>query len=98
LPNISVKKSGIDYDLAYSPPLNVNSLKLIFTLSSAFHWNIFQLDIKVDYLNAPLNKNIYTTIENMLEKFNINNTRKRKTPCTEDNDISENKKSFNKTI
>ncbi len=212
------QKWGIDYDLTYSPTLNIDSLKLIFALSAAFHWDIFQLDIKAAYLNAPLDKDIYTTIpkgdinfergywklnkalyglkqsgrqwyetirkflisnnfeqikaeqcifkytvynitkciiglyvddmviagetkyikeiitkikrkfkisncgpieyilgikvekqnnsyiisqksyiENMLDKFNINNTRKRKTPCTGDNDISENKKPFDKT-
>ena len=54
--------------LTYSLTLNIESLKLIFTLSGAFHWDIFQLDIKASYLNAPLSKYIYTIIP----KSNIN--------------------------
>ena len=33
-------------------------------------------------------------IKNKLDKFNINNTRKRKTSCTGDNSISENTVTF----
>jgi len=35
------QKWGIDYDLIYSPTLNIDSLKFIFALSAAFHWDIF---------------------------------------------------------
>jgi len=37
----------------------------------------------------------------MLDKYSINSSQKRKTPCTRDNDISENKKPknpYDKTI
>ena len=40
------KKWGIDYELTYSPTLNIDGLKLIFAISAALKWNIFQLDIK----------------------------------------------------
>jgi hypothetical protein len=56
------QKWGIDYELTYSPTLNIDGLKLIFAISAALKWNIFQLDIKAAYLNAPLDKDIYTTI------------------------------------
>jgi len=49
------------------------------------------------------NNNIYyisqkNYINNILERFNINNIKKSKTPCTGDNVKTENKKEFNKTI
>jgi hypothetical protein len=37
-------------------------------------------------------------INNILYKFNIENTKKRKTPCTGDNKISENNKPFDIAI
>jgi len=56
------QRRGINYELAYSPTLNINGLKLIIVLAGKFNWNIFQLDIKAAYFNAPLDTDIYTTI------------------------------------
>ena len=56
------QKYGIDFELTYSPTLNIDGLKFIIALAAKFKWNIFQLDIKAAYLNAPLDKEIYTTI------------------------------------
>jgi len=52
----------IDYELTYSPSLNTDNIKLIISLASIFEWKILQLDIKSAYLNAPLDREIYTTI------------------------------------
>eukprot|EP00833_Pecoramyces_ruminatium_P014940 jgi/Orpsp1_1/1188972/evm.model.d7180000068605.1 len=56
------QKFGIDFELTFSPTLNIDCLKLIFSLSAKFKWPIYQLDIKAAYLNANLDKEIYTTI------------------------------------
>ena len=53
---------GIDYELTYSPTLNTDNIKLIISIASIYEWKITQLDIKSAYLNAPLDKEIYTTI------------------------------------
>jgi len=53
---------GTDYDLTFSPTLSIDSLKLILSLASNFHWNVSQLDIKAAYLNADLDKDIYVNI------------------------------------
>jgi len=53
---------GIDFILTYSPTLNIDSLKFIIAIASKMLWDIFQLDIKAAYLNAPLDTDIYTTI------------------------------------
>jgi len=42
--------------------LNIDILQLILSIASKFSWNIQQLDIKADYLNAELDKEIYATI------------------------------------
>ena len=56
------QKEGIDFDLTYSPTLNLDCIKLILFLSAKFNWNVQQLDIKAAYLNADLDKNIYVSI------------------------------------
>ena len=56
------QKFGIDFEITYSPTLNIDSLKFIISLAAKFHWDIFQLDIKAAYLNAPLDKDIYVSI------------------------------------
>ena len=61
------QKYGIDFELTYSPTLNIDGLKFIIALAAKFQWNIFQLDIKSVYLNVPLDKEIYTTIPPGLE-------------------------------
>ena len=56
------QKYGIDFELTYSPTLNIDGLKFKIALAAKFQWNIFQLDIKSAYLNAPLDEEIFTTI------------------------------------
>jgi len=55
---------GIDYEFTYSPTLNTDNIKLIISISSIYNWKITQLNIKSAYLNALLDKEIYTTILN----------------------------------
>ena len=56
------QRRGIDYELTYSPTLNIDALKLIIALAANMCWDIVQLDIKAAYLNAKLDIDIYTTI------------------------------------
>ena len=56
------QKKGIDYNLTYSPTLNMNALKLIIAIAAKFNWVCKQLDNKVEYLNARLDKEIYVII------------------------------------
>jgi len=53
---------GFDYELTFSPTLNIDSLKLILALAAKNKWNTHQLDIKSTYINASLNKEIIITI------------------------------------
>ena len=65
------QKKGIDYELTYSPTLNIDCLKLLLSLVSKFKWNIMQLDIKAAHLNAPLDKNIYVNMLIFLQEMSI---------------------------
>ena len=52
------QKKGIDFQLTYSPTLNIDSLKFILAMASKLQWGTFQLDIKAAYLKAPLDTDI----------------------------------------
>jgi len=56
------KVFGIDFELTYFCTLNSDSLKFIISIASYLKWNIYQLEVKAAYLNANLDKDIYTTI------------------------------------
>jgi len=56
------QKKGIDFDLTYSPTLYLDCIKLILFIAAMFKWNVHQLYIKADYINADLDKNIYVFI------------------------------------
>jgi len=56
------QKRGIDFQLTYSPTLNIDGLKFIIAIAAKLKWSIFQLDIKAAYLNTPLDKEIYINI------------------------------------
>jgi len=56
------QRYGIDYELTYSPTLNVDCIKLLLAFAAQFQWTVYQLDFKSAYLNAALDKEIYTEI------------------------------------
>eukprot|EP00833_Pecoramyces_ruminatium_P014789 jgi/Orpsp1_1/1188821/evm.model.d7180000067435.1 len=56
------QKKGKDFMKTYSPTVQADSLRLTVGIASIYHWNLRQLDIKAAYLNADLDKKIYTKI------------------------------------
>jgi len=56
------QRYGIDYELTYSSILNVDCIKLLLAFAAQFQWTVYQLDFKSAYLNAALDKEIYTEI------------------------------------
>jgi len=52
------QKKTIEFELTYSPTLNIDSLKLIILITANLYWNIMKLDIQVSYINADLDKDI----------------------------------------
>jgi len=53
---------GIDYDIIYSPTLDIVCIRLIIAFAAKYKWIIYQLDIQAAYLNAPIDKEVYVTI------------------------------------
>ena len=56
------QRYSIDYKLTYSPTLNIDCIKLLLAFAAQFQWTVYQLDLKSVYLNAALDKEIYTEI------------------------------------
>eukprot|EP00833_Pecoramyces_ruminatium_P017559 jgi/Orpsp1_1/1191591/evm.model.d7180000087207.1 len=57
-----VQKYGFNYDRTYSPTLSYDGVKFLIAFASINDWDIQQLDIKAAYLNADLDKEIYTPV------------------------------------
>ena len=53
---------GLDYDIVYSPTLDIACIRIILFLAAKFKWETYQLDIQAAYLNAPLDKEVYVKI------------------------------------
>ena len=59
-------KNGIHYDHIYGLVASWNSIRLLLTLSSVQKWNILQLDCVLEFLQAPVKKELYMKIPKML--------------------------------
>jgi hypothetical protein len=55
------QKEGIDYAETFSPVAKLNTIRLLITLATKYHWKLHQLDIKYSFLNGELNKYFYLT-------------------------------------
>jgi len=63
------QKQGIDYDKTFSPTLKSKSLRLVDALAVQHNFNIYQIDIKVEYLNAKLDEDIYMEVPEGVEGY-----------------------------
>ena len=75
----------------------IKRIKENFKISNSGDLN-YILGIEIENKNNIYYISQKNYINNILERFNINNIKKSKTPCTGDNIKTENKKEFNKTI
>eukprot|EP00833_Pecoramyces_ruminatium_P005698 jgi/Orpsp1_1/1179730/evm.model.c7180000070562.1 len=53
---------GIDYDITYSPTIDITCIRFILCIATKLKWNTYQLDIQAADLNATLDKKIYISI------------------------------------
>ena len=74
----------------------INKIKKKFTISKCNHVD-YLLGIKIELDNHIYSISQEQLIEYILQKFNIKNTRKIKTPCTGDDKNLEEDKPFDKT-
>ena len=53
------QQQGIDYDKIFTPITHVETIRLIIFLSAQNNWKIFQIDMKLAFLNGHLEEEVY---------------------------------------
>ena len=52
---------GIDYDETFSPVLMLKSIKILLAITAYYDYEIWQMDVKIVFLNGNLLKDVYMT-------------------------------------
>jgi hypothetical protein len=52
---------GIDYVEKIAPIAKSNTIRLLISLATKYHWNLLQLDVKSTFLNSELKEEVYLT-------------------------------------
>ena len=52
------QKSGVDYDEVFAPVARLNTVRLLISLVAHHRWKIYQLDVKLDFLNGPFDEEV----------------------------------------
>jgi len=53
---------GVDYVDIFSPTLKQDSLRMLIGIAIHYGYNIYQIDIKAEYLNADIDEELYTDV------------------------------------
>ena len=53
------QQEGEDYDETFSPVSRYTSIRAIISLSSSMGWSLQQMDVKTDFLNEVIEKEVY---------------------------------------
>ncbi|UYV83970.1 hypothetical protein LAZ67_X000731 [Cordylochernes scorpioides] len=65
---------NVDFGKKYSPVIKHKSIRFLLALAVVREWNIFQMDVKSAYLNAPLHETVYMELpESSLNHENFSN-------------------------
>jgi hypothetical protein len=52
---------GIDYDETFSPNAMLKFVRILLAIASYFDYEIWQMDVKMAFLNRNLTENVYMT-------------------------------------
>jgi hypothetical protein len=52
---------GIDYDETFSPVVMLKSVQILLVIAAYFDYEIWQMDVKIVFLNGNLTNNVYMT-------------------------------------
>jgi hypothetical protein len=52
---------GIDYDKTFSPVVMLKSVRILLAIATYFDYEIWQMNVKTDFLNAKLTEDVYMT-------------------------------------
>jgi hypothetical protein len=50
---------GVDYDETFSPVAMLKSIQIILAITTYFNYEIWYIDVKTDFLNENLDKDVY---------------------------------------
>ena len=53
------QKEGIDYDGVFAPVVRTETIWLLIPQVAQFKWSIFQMDVKLAFLNGVLEEEVY---------------------------------------
>ena len=53
------QKEGIDYEETFSPVAMLKSIKILFSIAAVLDYKIWQMDVKIAFLNGHLEEDIY---------------------------------------
>ena len=54
-----LQKEGIDFDEVIAPVARIKTIRVVVGLANMNNWNICQMDVKCEFLNGPLDKEVY---------------------------------------
>ncbi|KOM41011.1 hypothetical protein LR48_Vigan04g120900 [Vigna angularis] len=54
-----LQKAGVDYGEVFAPVARVETIRLVVSLATKFHWSLHQLDVKSAFLNGRLEEEVY---------------------------------------
>lgn len=55
------QKYGIDFNEVYAPVARLGTIRIVMSTTSYHGWKIHQLDVKLTFLNGPLEEEVYLT-------------------------------------
>ena len=50
---------GIDYEETFAPVARISSFRALLAIAVASKWDLFQMDVKNDFLNGDLSEEVY---------------------------------------
>lgn len=53
------QKEGIDFEETFSPAAMLKSIRILLAIAAAFDYEVWQMDVKIAFLNGYLDESIY---------------------------------------
>jgi hypothetical protein len=50
---------GLDFDKTFAPVARLESIRILLAYTTHHNFKLYQMDVKCDFLNGPINKEVY---------------------------------------